>query len=363
MSKRWFNAQRAVGGATEGPRVAVVNIFAQIGGGFFSDDGVTAKSFVDAVNELGDLDEIEMHINSPGGEVFDGLAIYNYLRRHPAKVTAYVDGVAASIASVIAMAGDKIIMPSNAQIMVHDPWSFAIGNSTEMRKSADTLDRVKSGLLAVYQERTGKSDDEISALMTAETWISAEQAVELGFADEIEEPIRAAASFDMDEVRAMAQAAAQARIDAQAAAPQATDPAPQNLGPGGLFPLAPDQPQPEAYGPDAIARACLDAGMGGLIPQCIDQRMNREAVARLIGNASRVRDICAAARIPNVADVLITNMGDPAAMLQAALAEHAAVLDDSTTINSRLSPGAQRQQAEDHSEMWAAVYNSIPKRF
>ena len=155
--------------------------------------GISAKQFAADLKALGSLKSISLRLNSPGGSVFDGASIYNLLRQIDAEVTVYVDGLAASIASVIAMAGDKVVMADNALMMIHDPWSMVIGSADEMRQEADVLDKVKESLVTTYQNRTGMNRDEIAALMADETWLDAEEAVEFGFADETYEARKEAA--------------------------------------------------------------------------------------------------------------------------------------------------------------------------
>jgi ATP-dependent Clp endopeptidase proteolytic subunit ClpP len=133
---------------------------------------------------------VEVRINSPGGDVAAGLAIFNALR--PRKPTVYIDGIAASIASLIAMAGAHIIAAENALVMIHDPWAASQGNATELRRTADLLDKHRDAMLGAYA-RTGLSREELTTLMAAETWLSAAEAVLLGFVDEIAEPLRYAA--------------------------------------------------------------------------------------------------------------------------------------------------------------------------
>lgn len=175
--------------------VAEVYIYDQIGENWFG-EGVTAKSFVEEINAL-KVARIDLHLNSPGGSVFDGVAIHNALLRHPAAVTTYIDGLAASIASVIALAGDKVVMADNALFMIHNPWGMAYGDSTEMRKYADTLDKIRDTLVNTYAAKTGMGRDEIVAALNAETWYTAQEAQAAGFADEVSEPLRAVASFDL----------------------------------------------------------------------------------------------------------------------------------------------------------------------
>lgn len=152
--------------------------------GFWGDD---AQSFVGALQEVGDRD-LDVHINSPGGSVFDGVAIYAALTQHKGAVNIYVDGLAASIASVIAMAGDRVVMAKPAMIFVHDPLTFTRGNADDHRQTADDLDAIKGGVINAYTQKTGLSTEQISAMMSADTWLNVDEAIEQGFADEAFEP-------------------------------------------------------------------------------------------------------------------------------------------------------------------------------
>ncbi|MFD1675415.1 head maturation protease, ClpP-related [Alicyclobacillus fodiniaquatilis] len=158
-------------------------------------DEVTPQQFQQELAALGNVPVIDVYINSPGGDVFAGQAIHSMLQRNPAQVHVHIDGLAASIASVIAMAGDIVTMPRNAMIMVHNPWTFAMGNSADFRKLADDLDQIRVSLIAAYQNKTSLSDDEIIALLEAETWLTADEAVAKGFADQIEQSKEVAASM------------------------------------------------------------------------------------------------------------------------------------------------------------------------
>lgn len=162
---------------------AEILIYEPIGQDFFG-SGLTARRFIADLERLGDVKDILVRINSPGGEVFDGFAIYNALKNHPAQVHIQIDGLAASIASIIAMAGDLITMGDGAMMMIHNPWTIAIGDSDDMRKTADMLDKVSEGLLDAYESRTGMSRDEIKTMLASETWFTAAEAIANGFADE-----------------------------------------------------------------------------------------------------------------------------------------------------------------------------------
>ena len=148
--------------------------------------GVSAKEFNEALDELGDVNEIHLHINSPGGEVYEGIAILNSLRRHPASVTAIVDGLAASAASFIACGVDKTIMAPNTELMIHDAWGIALGPAAEMRAAGDRLDKISDNIAGIYAAKGGSDAAYWRGFMLEETWYSAEEAVAAGLADEIE---------------------------------------------------------------------------------------------------------------------------------------------------------------------------------
>lgn len=158
-------------------------------------DTITPKQFKEDLDALGDISTLNIYINSGGGDVFAGQAIHSMLRRHKATKNVYIDGLAASIASVIAVAGDKVIMPKNAMMMIHKCWTFAIGNAHDMRKMAEDMDKIDESIIAAYEEKTGLEKDKIIELMDAETWMTAEDAVSYGFADEIEDTKQIAASI------------------------------------------------------------------------------------------------------------------------------------------------------------------------
>ena len=166
--------------------VAQIDIFGDIVSEKWFDEETSATSFRDALKELGDVSTSNLSINSGGSSVFDGIAIYNMLKSHRATVNVYVEGLAASIASVIAMAGDTITMRSGSMMMVHMPWTLSQGNAEEMRKTADTLEKTGDSIVDIYSERTGISPDDIRNIMNDETWLSAEEAVEQGWATKLD---------------------------------------------------------------------------------------------------------------------------------------------------------------------------------
>lgn len=155
--------------------------------------GVTARQFVNELKALGDVTHINLYINSPGGDVFDGIAIFNALKHHGAAITVRIDGLAASMASVIAMVGNPVIMPENTMMMVHKPWGVAGGDANDMRDYADLLDKVESVLIPAYAQKTGKSAEEIAAMLEDETWMDGNECVALGFADQVAPSLQAMA--------------------------------------------------------------------------------------------------------------------------------------------------------------------------
>ena len=161
-------------------------------------DEVTPKQFKEDLDALGDIDVLNVYINSPGGDVFAGQAIYSMLKRHKAKVHVYVDGLSASIASLITMAGDKVIMPKNAMMMIHSPWTIAVGNAQEFRKMADDMDKIRDSMVVAYEERSALTKDEILDMLDAETWLSADDCLKYGFVDEIEETKQVAACLNKE---------------------------------------------------------------------------------------------------------------------------------------------------------------------
>lgn len=178
---RVFNAVSSTGddAASVGPAAAEIFIYDEIGGSF----GVDATELVMAINELA-TDQINVRINSPGGSVFDAIAIYNALVKSPANVTTYVDALAASAASIVAMAGDEVVMMRGSQMMIHDALGMEFGNAQDMRAMADFLDKQSDNIASIYSARAGDDTDWRSAML-AETWLFADEAVNIGLADRV----------------------------------------------------------------------------------------------------------------------------------------------------------------------------------
>ncbi len=192
--KQWYEIK-----AKADEKRAEIWIYEEIGENFWG-EGLTAKQFVKDLAAL-DVDAIDLHINSPGGNVFDGQAIYTALRRHKASITTTIDGLAASIASVVALAGERVLMAANALFMIHDPWGMAMGTSADMRDFAEVLDKVADTIVGVYVAKSGMDEPEVRAAMAAETWMDAEEAEAFGFVDEVTGALKMAATFDLSRFR------------------------------------------------------------------------------------------------------------------------------------------------------------------
>ncbi|EQC1413040.1 head maturation protease, ClpP-related, partial [Providencia rettgeri] len=229
--------------------------------------GISARRFTEDLISLGNINHINLHIHSPGGEVFEGIAIYNQLKNHNATITVYIDGLAASMASVIAMVGDEVKMPKNAMMMIHKPWGVSWGDANDMRDYADLLDKVENVLIPAYMEKTGKTKEEIEAMLGEETWLTAEECVEHGFANSVIEPVKAMASLSskrIEEFKSMPKSLqntlknslANPRNTTASNAP-ATEPAPQSQNPT-------NTQQPDTASIQAQARQAEQTRMNGI---------------------------------------------------------------------------------------------------
>lgn len=194
--KPWFTISNK--SADKGP--VDVLLYGEIGGGW-SGDGVEAKAFREEFDAIPKASAINLRIHSPGGSVFDGLAIYNTILERSKDVTAYVDGLAASAASFIAMAASRVVMPKTSRMMIHDAQGFAIGDSEEMKQMAEILDRESDRIADIYAGKTGKTRDAMRALMKATTWMDGDEAKDLGFADEVTDKEAVKNEFDLSVFR------------------------------------------------------------------------------------------------------------------------------------------------------------------
>ena len=222
--------------------------------------GVSAKEFAQALDDLpSNITEIRLHINSPGGDVFDGVAIVNALRAHSARVVVVVDGIAASAASFIAASADETIMAPNSELMIHDAWGLCVGNAAEMKQMAEMLDHISDNIASIYAAKAGGTVAEWRAAMAKETWYSADEAVAAGLADTASkaEPLAATQNrHDLSIFTYAGRAAAPAPDrDVQptgAVVNQSTDTTPEDLEAA-----APAAASPPAHGAVAKAKAAM----------------------------------------------------------------------------------------------------------
>ena len=191
MKRMWEIKQRA-----ENPNILELYIYGDVEADYFDwwrweqvESETSADYFRQTLNENPDVSEIHIYINSYGGSVFEGTAIYSQLRRHPAKKVVHVDGFACSVASVIAMAGDEVIMARNTMMMIHNMWMSAVGNASQLRKAADDLEVINAAGRQAYLQKSGDKLDEtkLAEMMDAETWLTAQQCIDLGLADKLAE--------------------------------------------------------------------------------------------------------------------------------------------------------------------------------
>lgn len=173
---------------------AEIFLYDVIGEGFFG--GISAKQFAQDLRAAKNVKTIDLHINSPGGSVFEGNTMFNLLKQHPAKINGYIDGVAASIASVIAMAADNLQIAQNGRMMIHDPMGFSDGTSADHRKVADLLDSVRDDIVQAYVSKSGQDAEMLSAMMMQETWLTAEQCLHYGLCDSCGKEMAIAACID-----------------------------------------------------------------------------------------------------------------------------------------------------------------------
>ncbi|SHL20494.1 head maturation protease, ClpP-related [Paraburkholderia terricola] len=326
-NRKWWDI-RAMTNA-QGAAVAEIRIYDEIG--FWGTDAKTFIAQLDAA--AASATEVIVAVNSPGGDVFDAFAIYNALRRYAGKVTARVDGVAASAAGLVVMAGDQVVMPENAMLMIHNPWTIALGSAADLRSTADMMDKARDGILAAYRRKSGQTDEALTAMMDAETWLTALEAQSLGFCDVIEEPVRLAASTNAAGLLARfrnppepVQALVEAEGDASSppADPPSNDPPvndppppipPEPAAPG-LNPLPaenPPAPAPQDPGPVAVreepgvlAAHVFNACRAANLSMCAESIVtltalkDRATIDAAIRNATDIAGLCLAAKLPEL---------------------------------------------------------------
>lgn len=328
----WYSVRNAFDG------VAEVSIHDEIG-----HHGITGKQFIEAVQALGPVKALNVHINSPGGSVFCGLAIYNFLKRLDAEVTVYIDGLAASIASVIAMAG-RVIIPQNGILMVHNASGVAMGTAEDMLVMAAALEKINASLVTVYTDKTGKDAADIATMMAAETWLTAAEAVEMGFADELIEPVRMAASFDVSRFQNAPDFLAQAEPEPEVVA----DPEP----------VAVEEVVAEAepvdardYHAEAVEIAALCAEASASAAEFIAAKASPADVKAKLDTIGAILDLCAKAKAPALFDELKNKSVEAA---RTALFDHILNSQSPEILTANTTePAAPQRSAISASEIYA----------
>ncbi len=303
--------------------------------------GVQASDFRAALSAV-TAKVINVEINSPGGDVSHGLAIYNMLRASGKEIVVKVMGVAASAASLIAMAGDSIIMPKNTFLMVHNPWQYAAGNATELRDIADTLDKIGESLLATYVARTGMDEAEMRELLSKDTWLTADESLAMGFATEVIEEIKAKASFDMN----------RAELPANVLAAMVLSATP------GADPVA-TKPAATAEVSAQIHAAAIEAGLDTFASQWAITCLSVEDAQAKITSARTVRALCGFAKVDDKADGFIkagTSISEVRAALIAAFVaeDEKTVVDTSTNKSNTQVANSNAKPVVNPETAWAS---------
>jgi len=301
--------------------------------------GVSAKSFLAELAALPAGAPLELRLNSPGGSVFDAVAIYNALQRHEGTVTVTIDGIAASAASYIAMAGDTVVMPENAFLMIHDPSGMVMGNAGDMRSMAEALDKIAGSLVRGYAAKSGRPDEGIAALMAAETWLDAADALELGLADKVIEPVRIAASFDIARFRNAPADLVEAVSNA--GLPDKADPKPGDIAddPPAPVPELTDAIEPEPAQVES-GETTSDPGLGPPAPAPMPPNpvaIHNEAM----GYAKSVVDLCRLAGQPQMAASFLTAETSLEDIRKALIDARAATEPEVTSAHPQPGPAPQ----------------------
>jgi len=287
--------------------------------------GKTVKDLMAELTALGDLTTIHLRINSPGGDVFEALAMHNALTRHPAQVITHIDSLCASAATFVALAGDEVRMADNALFMIHEPWTVAGGNAEAFQKQADLLDTVAEQIVGIYARKTGADRADLRAWMQAETWYTADQAYAAGFIDTIDTPLKMAALATHDLTRFKNSPSLSSSPHPELV--MSTTPAVET-------PETPDVPE-SARPLDGVtlSRLALASNEPGLIPTLLSTPHTEEQAKTRLAQAVAVRKVCAVAKQPDLAPGLIAAGADEDA---AKLATWAALVarDESAPVDT-----------------------------
>lgn len=350
--KTWFKFQAKA----DKPDTVEVSIYDDIGA-----YGVSAKQFISELSAHKGK-SVQVNINTPGGDMFAGLAMYNALRAHGSPITTKTMGIAASAGSVVFMAGDKRVMPENTFVMVHNPWIFTAGNADELRDMADTLDYVGESLVKTYAARTGMSEAEIREMLAEDTYLSAEDAVAKGFADEIEPALAIAASFDLERLPENMRAAFNAAQEEAPAEPPPGKQEPQdNAGTASGTSDTDDTSEgeqsdassaPTATLAEQIAAAASGVGLEAHAARFALASSSLDEANAMIAAAREITTLCKVAGKPQAAAAFI-DAGKGVSDVRTELLNSLAEESDNQPTRSHITNGAATQTAES---VWAKIF-------
>lgn len=344
MRRNWYEVKASADGAQ-----SVMSIYDEIGMW-----GVTAKDFINSLGQVAS-DALTLEINSPGGSVFDALAIYNALRSSGKDITVKIMGIAASAASFIAMAGKKIVMPENAFMMVHNPMNGVFGNASDMREMADALDKVGNSLVGIYVARTGQSDAQIRELLAKDSYLSAKECKDLGFADEVVPAMQVTAKFEREHLPQNIQALFQASSGGD-------DPEnPDAEHSEDVIEVSIDHPQ-ETFA-ETVARISAEAGLSEFATLwALDASL--DTTEKVTSAVNQAREIVALCNVVNRKDDAKTfvSKGFTLAETRVALHEILAKADAETSVNTTQKQGDKpsgdvKPSAIKTADIWAKCHN------
>lgn len=317
MRKTWYDVRAAAGNAP-----AVISIYDEIGMW-----GVTAKDFITDLAAVSGS-AITLNINSPGGSVFDALTIFNALKKCGKTVNVCVMGIAASAASYIAMAGDKISMPENTFMMVHNPLNGIYGNADDMREMADVLDKIGNSLVATYVARSGLPEQDVRDLLNKDSYLTAAECVDLGFADEMTPAITAKASFEREHLPANIQALFQGEPPAEE------------------VPEPEEAEEVEATFAEQVQALVTAADLAEYVPVLLlDPALDTtDKVRARIAEAREIKSLCAVAKVPEMANKFISSR-KTLAESRAVLCDNLAKSDDQAGVDTTQSSNTPKNNA------------------
>lgn len=341
QNKHWYSLKASGEAET---RSIEVYVYGEIGTW-----GITANQFVRDLAAIDDgVSPIVVAFNSIGGDLFDGLAIHNALSRLGERCTGRVDALAASAASVAVCGAHKVVIASNAMLMIHNPWTYASGDAEDLRKVATALDQAMEAIIAAYKSKSPNIDEvELRRLVNAETWLTASEAVALGLADEVGEGVTVKACLGQGGALQRYQHAPQALL-AQLEEPPEPEPTPE--------PIAPEPAKPPIVDSAKLAllitQSCNAAGISNLIESLISttKLVDEATVNAALTNAKAVRDLCVAARLPEFTQQFVA-AGLTAEAVRGRLFDKLVSgggfeIDNSLPINDDLAPKTQAKQPD-----------------